>query len=48
MRLRPGGKVAFIEKSAGVLIVRVPERDDLAGVARGANIEGYRDRKDRF
>jgi bifunctional DNA-binding transcriptional regulator/antitoxin component of YhaV-PrlF toxin-antitoxin module len=45
--LRPGQKVAFIENAAGVLMVRVPEREELAGMARGANPEGYRDRKDR-
>jgi hypothetical protein len=26
----------------------VPERRDLAGIARGAKAEGYRDRNDRF
>jgi AbrB family looped-hinge helix DNA binding protein len=48
MGLRPGQKVAFIKKGAGVLMVRVPEREELAGMARGANTEGYRDRKDRY
>jgi AbrB family looped-hinge helix DNA binding protein len=48
MGLRPGQKVAFFEKAAGVLMVRVPEREELAGMARGANIEGYRDRNDRY
>jgi AbrB family looped-hinge helix DNA binding protein len=48
MALRPGEKVAFIAKPEGFLIVPVPKREDLAGMARGANIEGYRDRNDRF
>jgi AbrB family looped-hinge helix DNA binding protein len=48
MALRPGEKVAFIAKPEGYLIVPVPKREDLAGMARGANIEGYRDRNDRF
>jgi len=48
MGLRPSQKVAFIAKAAGILMVRVPEREELAGMARGANIEGYRDRKDRY
>jgi hypothetical protein len=26
----------------------VPKREDLAGIARGANTEGYRDRNDRY
>jgi bifunctional DNA-binding transcriptional regulator/antitoxin component of YhaV-PrlF toxin-antitoxin module len=47
MGLRPGQKVAFIKNAAGVLMVRVPEREELAGMARGANPKGYRDRKDR-
>jgi AbrB family looped-hinge helix DNA binding protein len=46
--LRPGEKVAFIAKPEGFLIVPVPKREDLAGIARGANTEGYRDRNDRY
>jgi AbrB family looped-hinge helix DNA binding protein len=46
--LRPGEKVAFIAKPEGFLIVPVPKREALAGMARGANPEGYRDRNDRF
>jgi hypothetical protein len=46
--LRPGRQVAFIEKAAGVLMVRVPKREELAGMARGANPEGYRHRRDRY
>ncbi|RBP18284.1 AbrB family looped-hinge helix DNA binding protein [Roseiarcus fermentans] len=48
MGLRPGQKVAFIAKLDGVMIVPVPEREDIQGMARGANPEGYRDRNDRF
>jgi AbrB family looped-hinge helix DNA binding protein len=43
LALRPGEKVAFIAKPEGYLIVQVPKREDLAGMARGANAEGYRD-----
>jgi hypothetical protein len=39
---------AFIPKGEGVLLVPVPKRADLAGFARGANSNGYRDRADRF
>jgi AbrB family looped-hinge helix DNA binding protein len=46
--LRAGQKVAFIAKPEGYLIVPVPKREDLAGIARGANTEGYRDRNDRY
>lgn len=39
---------AFIPKGTGVLLVPVPEREDLKGLARGASPEGYRDRSDRI
>ena len=45
---RPGQKVAFIAKAEGFLIVPVPKREELVGIARGANTEGYRDRNDRY
>jgi AbrB family looped-hinge helix DNA binding protein len=48
LALRTGQKVAFIAKPEGFLIVPIPKREDLAGVARGANIESYRDRNDRY
>lgn len=48
MGLRPGQKVAFIARLDGVMMVPVPEREELHGIARGANPEGYRDRSDRF
>lgn len=38
---------AFIPKGTGVLLVPVPKRDALRGLAKGANVDGYRDRKDR-
>jgi len=45
---KAGQEFAFILKGTGVLLVPVPERKDLAGVARSANAEDYRDRDDRF
>jgi len=39
---------AFIPKGTGVLLVPVPKRDDLKGLARGAAVTDYRDRADRF
>lgn len=42
-----GQEFAFIPKGSGVLLVPVPRIEDLAGLARGANPEGYRDRADR-
>jgi len=43
----PGQLFAFIPKGEGVLIVPVPEAQSLAGIARGAPTEDYRDRADR-
>lgn len=46
-RWRAGQVFAFIPKGEGVLLVPVPKRDDLSGLARGAKPDGYRDRTDR-
>jgi AbrB family looped-hinge helix DNA binding protein len=42
-----GQEFAFIPKGKGVLLVPVPKPEDLAGLARGANPNGYRNRNDR-
>jgi AbrB family looped-hinge helix DNA binding protein len=42
-----GQEFAFIPKGEGVLLVPVPKREDLAGLARGARSKNYRDRSDR-
>ena len=39
---------AFIPKGSGVLLVPVPKRVSLMGIARGASTTDYRDRSDRF
>ncbi len=39
---------AFIPKGTGVLLVPVPKREALKGLARGASATDYRDRADRF
>ncbi len=44
---KAGQEFAFIPKGEGVLLVPVPKTEDLAGLARGANPKGYRDRADR-
>jgi AbrB family looped-hinge helix DNA binding protein len=44
---RPGQKLAFIPKGKGVLMIPVPDREALVGIARGANLDNYRDRNDR-
>jgi len=43
-----GQKFVFIPKGKGVLLMPVPDLKQLAGIARGANTENYRDRQDRF
>ena len=47
-RWNAGQKFAFIPKGTGVLLVPVPELNVLAGIAKGANSENYREREDRF
>ncbi|KPF84422.1 AbrB family transcriptional regulator [alpha proteobacterium AAP38] len=43
-----GQEFVFIPKGKGVLVMPVPELTQLAGIAKGANREGYRDRADRY
>jgi len=43
-----GQEFIFIPKGHGVLLMPVPEKEELAGLAKGARKTGYRDRKDRF
>jgi AbrB family looped-hinge helix DNA binding protein len=43
-----GQEFVFIPKGKGVLVMPLPDFDELAGLARGANTDGYRDRGDRF
>nr|WP_199720651.1 AbrB/MazE/SpoVT family DNA-binding domain-containing protein [Stagnimonas aquatica] len=45
---RAGQELVFIPKGRGVLVMPVPELKQLAGMAKGANPDGYRDRKDRY
>ena len=44
---KAGQEFAFIPKGEGVLLVPVPKREDLAGLARSARPHDYRDRTDR-
>jgi AbrB family looped-hinge helix DNA binding protein len=43
-----GQEFVFIPKDKGVLMMPVPELEALAGIAKGARKDGYRDRKDRY
>jgi len=47
-RWKPGQEFVFIPKGHGVLMMPVPAKDDLAGLAKGARRTGYRDRRDRY
>jgi AbrB family looped-hinge helix DNA binding protein len=47
-RWQAGQELMFIPKGQGVLVIPVPELSQLAGIARGARKDGYRDRKDRY
>jgi AbrB family looped-hinge helix DNA binding protein len=42
-----GQLFAFVPKGEGVLLVPVPQREELAGLAKGAKAEDYRDRSER-
>ncbi len=44
---RAGQEFVFIPKGKGVLVMPVPEFDELRGIAKGADTTGHRDRKDR-
>jgi len=44
---KAGQEFAFVPKGSGILLVPIPERNQLADVAKGAKPENYRDRKDR-
>lgn len=39
-----GQEFVFVPRGRGVLMIPVPELDQLAGIARGARTDGYRDR----
>jgi AbrB family looped-hinge helix DNA binding protein len=43
-----GQEFVFIPKDKGVLMMPVPVLEELAGIAKGARKDGYRDRKDRY
>ena len=47
-RWEAGLTFAFIPKGSGVLLMPVPERADLKGLARDSSREDYRDRSDRI
>ena len=44
---KPGREFAFIPRGGGYVLVPAPTLDELYGIAKGANPDGYRDRNDR-
>jgi AbrB family looped-hinge helix DNA binding protein len=44
---KPGQEFAFIPRGKHVMLVPVPELDDLMGIARGADPTNYRERPDQ-
>ena len=47
-RWEAGQEFVFLPKDGGVLLVAVPELEDLLGIAQGADPTNYRDREDRY
>jgi AbrB family looped-hinge helix DNA binding protein len=47
MGWQPGQVFAFIPKGTGAMLMPVPGRERLFGIARGARTTDYRDRNDR-
>ncbi|MBO9642780.1 MAG: AbrB/MazE/SpoVT family DNA-binding domain-containing protein [Pseudacidovorax sp.] len=45
---KAGQEFVFIPKGKGVLVMPVPELEQLAGIAKGARKDDYRDREDRY
>lgn len=43
-----GQEFVFIPKGKGVLVMPMPELNQLAGIAKGARPTDYRDREDRY
>jgi AbrB family looped-hinge helix DNA binding protein len=43
-----GQEFVFIPKGKGVLLMPVPDLSELAGIAKGANTQGVREREDRY
>lgn len=43
-----GQEFVFIPKGKGVLLMPVPELEQLAGMVKGAHAKDYRDRQDRY
>jgi AbrB family looped-hinge helix DNA binding protein len=45
---KAGQELAFIPDGRGVRLVAVPKREEMFGIAKGAESEDIRDRRDRY
>ena len=45
---KPGQEFALIPRGNTIVLVPVPEREELIGIAKGADLADYRDRNDRY
>ncbi len=43
-----GQQFVFITKGKGMLVMPVPNFDEINGIAKGADASNYRDRNDRY
>jgi bifunctional DNA-binding transcriptional regulator/antitoxin component of YhaV-PrlF toxin-antitoxin module len=45
---KPGQEFALLPRGDALVLVPVPKREELFGIAKGASTEGFRDRNDRY
>ena len=45
---QPGQELVFVPEGDSFVLVPLPSRESLRGIARGANTDDYRDRNDRY
>lgn len=48
LQLKPKQKLTVVEKDGMIILIPQTGLDDLRGIARGADVSGYREKKDRF
>ena len=48
MNLKPKQKLTVIEKDSMLILIPEASLDSLRGIAAGANVDDYREKKDRF
>ncbi len=48
LKIRPGQEIGVMEKGGIAYLVPLKSLDELQGIAQGACIEGFREKKDRM